>query len=142
MLDEQLDRRLANERLLSILSSGFAILATLLAIVGLHGVLSFVVARRTREIGVRMALGAQRGSVVQLVLREMLGVILIGLVVGVAAAWLSGRYVEAQLFGIKAADWPVFTVSVATLLAAALAGSLAPAWRAARLSPVLALRSE
>jgi predicted permease len=142
MLDEQLDRRLANERLLSVLSSGFALLATLLAIVGLHGVLSFVVARRTREIGVRMALGAQRGSVVRLVLSEMLGVILVGLVVGVAAAWLAGSYVEAQLFGLKAADWPVFTVSVATLLSAALAGSLIPAWRASRLSPVLALRSE
>jgi ABC-type antimicrobial peptide transport system permease subunit len=89
-----------------------------------------------------MALGAQRGSVVALVLGEMLGVILAGLVVGVAAAWLSGSYVEAQLFGVKAADWPVFTVSVATLLTAALAGSLIPAWRASRLSPVLALRSE
>jgi predicted permease len=142
MLDDQLDMRLANERMLSFLSSGFALLATILAIVGLHGVLAFVVARRTREIGIRMALGARRGAVVQLVVREMLGVILIGLVAGVAAAYLSGSFVETQLFGVKAADWQVFAASVATLLAAALAGTLAPAWRASRISPVQALRTE
>jgi ABC-type antimicrobial peptide transport system permease subunit len=72
----------------------------------------------------------------------MLGVILIGLVAGVAAAYLSGSFVETQLFGVKAADWQVFAASVATLLAAALAGTLAPAWRASRISPVQALRTE
>jgi predicted permease len=142
MLDDQLDRLLANERLLSFLSSGFAVLATLLAVVGLHGVLAFVVARRTREIGLRVALGAGRGSVVRLVLREMFTVVLIGLAAGGVAAWLAGSYVQALLFGVNAADWPVFAVSVGTLAAAALAGALAPAWRAARLSPILALRSE
>ncbi len=142
MMDEQLDRLLANERLLSFLSSGFAVLATLLAAVGLHGVLAFVVARRTREIGLRLALGAGRRSVVTLVLREMLIVVLAGLAAGGAAAWLAGRYVQTLLFGVQAADWPVFAASAAALALAALAGALAPAWRAARLSPILALRAE
>ncbi len=142
LMDEQLDRLLANERLLSFLSSGFAVLATLLAAVGLHGVLAFVVARRTREIGLRLALGAGRRSVVTLVLREMLIVVLAGLAAGGAAAWLAGRYVQTLLFGVQAADWPVFAASAAALALAALAGALAPAWRAARLSPILALRAE
>ncbi len=86
MMDDQLDMRLANERMLSFLSGGFALLATILAIVGLHGVLAFVVARRTREIGIRMALGARQARG-RLVMREMLVVILVGLAAGVAAAY-------------------------------------------------------
>jgi predicted permease len=142
MMDEQLNRRLANERMLSFLSSGFAILAMLLAVVGLHGVLAFIVTRRTREIGIRIALGAKQGSVVRLVMQEMLGVILLGLAAGATAAYLSGSYVETHLFGIKARDWPVFAVSVTTVLAAALVAAFAPARRAARISPVTALRFE
>jgi ABC-type antimicrobial peptide transport system permease subunit len=139
---EQLNMRLANERMLSVLSAGFAVLATVLAVVGLHGVLAFVVTRRTREIGIRMALGAGQGTVIRLVMGEMLTVILLGLAAGVAAAWLCGRYVETQLFGVKAVDTPVFAASVATLLAASLIASLAPAWRASRISPIRALRYE
>ena len=142
MMDDQLNMRLANERMLSFLSGGFALLATILAIVGLHGVLAFVVTRRTREIGIRMALGARQGTVVRLVMREMLVVILLGLAAGVAAAYLCGSYVETQLFGVKAVDWPVFALSVATLLAASLVASFAPAWRASRISPVRALHYE
>jgi predicted permease len=142
MMDDQLNMRLANERMLSYLSGGFALLATILAIVGLHGVLAFIVARRTREIGIRIALGARRGTVVRLVMREMLTVILLGLAAGVTAAYTSGSYVETQLFGVKAADWPVFALSVATLLAAAAVASFVPAWRASRISPVRALRYE
>jgi predicted permease len=142
LFDEQLNMRLANERLLSFLSAGFALLATLLAIVGLHGVLAFIVARRTREIGIRLALGAQQGTVIRLVMREMLAVILFGLAAGVTVAYVCGRYIEAQLFGVKAGDWPVFVLSVAALLAAALAASFAPAWRASRISTVRALRHE
>jgi putative ABC transport system permease protein len=142
MMDEQLDMRLAHERMLSSLSAGFAILATLLAIVGLHGVLSFIVARRTREIGIRMALGARQRMVVLLVMREMVFVILLGLMAGAATAYVSGRYVETQLFGVNAEDWPVFAISVAVLLTAALSATFAPAWRAARVSPIRALRYE
>jgi predicted permease len=142
MMNEQLNMRLANERMLSYLSGGFALLATILAIVGLHGVLAFIVARRTREIGIRIALGARQSTVVRLVMREMLTVILLGLAAGVTAAHLSGSYVETQLFGVKAADWPVFALSVATLLTAAAVASFLPAWRASRISPVRALRYE
>ena len=101
--------------------------------VGLHGVLAFVVTRRTREIGIRIALGAGQGAVVGLVLREILAVVLAGLTAGVAAAYVCGKYVETQLFGVKAADGPVFGISVATLLAASLVAALAPAWRASRI---------
>jgi predicted permease len=139
-LSEQLDRQLANERMLSFLSGGFALLATILAIVGLHGVLSFVVTRRTREIGIRIALGAKQGAVVRLVMREMMVVILIGLAVGAVAAYASGRYVQTQLFGVQAADALVFVASIATLLGAALLASFMPAWRASRIQPQRALR--
>jgi ABC-type antimicrobial peptide transport system permease subunit len=141
-MDEQLNQRLANERMLSFLSGGFALLATVLAVVGLHGVLAFVVTRRTREIGIRMALGAGRGTVIRLVVREMAAVILAGLAAGLATAYLAGSYVETQLFGVKAADGAVFGVSVVTLLIASLLASLIPAWRASRISPMRALRYE
>jgi predicted permease len=142
MMNDQLDMRLANERMLSFLSGGFALLATILAVVGLHGVLAFVVTRRTREIGIRMALGAPQRAVLRLVLREMLVVVLIGLAAGATAAYLSGSYVETQLFGVKAWDGPVFALSIGTLLTAALAASFVPAWRASRISPIRALRHE
>jgi predicted permease len=141
-MDEQLSMRLANERMLSFLSGGFALLAVILAVVGLYGVLAFVVARRTREIGIRMALGAAPGAVVRLVMKEMLAVILLGLAAGVAGAYLCGSYVETQLFGVKALDGTVFAISITILLAASLIASLAPAWRASRISPVRALRYE
>ena len=142
MMDDQLNFRLANERMLSYLSGGFALLATILAIVGLHGVLAFIVARRTREIGIRIALGARRSGVIRLVMREMLVVILLGLAAGVTVAYMSGSYVETQLFGVNARDWVVFVTSVATLLGAAALASFVPAWRASRISPVRAIRYE
>ena len=141
-LDDQLNMRLANERLLWFLSVGFALLASLLAVVGLHGVLAFVVARRTREIGIRMALGAERGKVILLVMREMLLVILLGISAGVVTGILCGKFVETQLFGVKAADPPVYAMSVATLLAASLAAAFLPARRASRIDPMRALRHE
>jgi len=141
-MNDQLNMRISNERMLSFLSVGLALLATLLAVVGLHGVLAFVVMRRTREIGIRMALGAHAGNVIVLVLREMLLVILIGIAVGVVGGVLCGRYVESQLFGIKAFDQVVFIVSIATLLAASLTAAFIPAWRASRLDPMRALHHE
>jgi ABC-type antimicrobial peptide transport system permease subunit len=141
-MDEQLNMRLANERLLSWLSAGFALLASLLAVIGLHGVLAFVVTRRTREIGIRMALGAEQGRVIRLVMREMLVVILLGISAGVVAGMLCGRFVESQLFGVKAADPRVFAMSVVVLLAASFTASFLPAWRASRIDPMRALRHE
>ena len=128
--------------MLSFLSAGFAVLATILADVGLHGVLTFVVTRRTREIGIRMALGAGQGTVVGLVLREMLILIFAGLAAGVVAAYVCGSYIETQLFGLRALDPVVFTASVVALLIASLIASSAPAWKASRISPVRALRWE
>jgi ABC-type antimicrobial peptide transport system permease subunit len=134
--------RLANERMLSFVSIGFALLAAILAVVGMHGVLAFVVARRTREIGIRIALGAGQATVVRLVMRELWVVILAGLTAGVAGAYACGKYVEAQLFGLTAVDAPVFGISIATLLAASLVATFTPAWRASQISPVRALRYE
>ncbi|MDX2152782.1 MAG: ABC transporter permease [Bryobacteraceae bacterium] len=141
-LDDQLNLRLANERMLSFLSAGFAVLATVLAVIGLHGVLAFVVTRRTRELGIRIALGAGQARILRLVLREMLAVICAGLAAGICGAFLLGRYVETQLFGVRAWDAAVFAISAATLLAASLLASLLPAWRASRISPLRALRHE
>jgi putative ABC transport system permease protein len=98
-LSDHVNMRLSNERLLSLLSVGFALLASVLTVVGLHGVLTFVVARRTREIVIRIALGADRNNVVRLVMREILPLILFGIAGGVVAALLCGRFVESQLFG-------------------------------------------
>ena len=100
-LDDQIDTRMSNERMLSFLSIGFALLATVLAVVGVHGVLVFQIARRTREIGVRMALGAGRGLIVRLVAREMALVILAGLAVGVATAYASADTFRSQLFELE-----------------------------------------
>ena len=124
-LDDQIATRMSNERMLSFLSIGFALLATILAVVGVHGVLAFQIARRTREIGVRMALGAPRALIVRLVAREMSLVILAGLAGGVATAYACGRYVQSQLFEVRADDPLVFVLGVATLLAAALIGHAA-----------------
>ncbi|HEU0184444.1 MAG TPA: ABC transporter permease, partial [Blastocatellia bacterium] len=141
-LDDQLNRRLSNERLLSFLSVGFALLASLLAVVGLHGVLSFVVARRTREIGIRIALGADKGKVIRLIMKGMAPVILLGIAAGVIAGLLCGRFVQSQLFGVKAADPLVFAISVAILSAASLLAAFIPAWRASRIDPMVSLRHD
>ena len=138
----QLDQRLLTERLIALLSAGFGLLATLLAAIGLYGVMAFVVAKRTKELGLRMALGAQPGSVVWLVMREVLVLVGIGLAVGLPAAIALGRLVSTQLYGIKPND--PWMASVAVLMLASVAGlaGLVPARRAARLDPILALRQE
>src|SRR5262245_43335422 len=141
-LDDQLDTRLSNERMLSFLSLGFALLATLLAVVGLYGVLAFVVTRRTREIAIRMALGAERRGVIRLVLGEMLLLFTLGIGAGVAAGLAGGRYVEGQLFGVSAFDPTVLAGSAVALFVASLAAGLIPAWRASRIDPMRALRWE
>jgi len=141
-LDSQLDQILLTERLIAMMSAGFGALATLLASIGLYGVMAFVVARRTKEIGVRLALGAMRGSVVWLVMREVLVLLGLGLAVGIPAALSLGRLVSAQLYGVQANDPWVAGIAVILLsLIAAMAG-LVPARRATRIDPLCALRYE
>jgi predicted permease len=141
-LQAQLDQTLLTERLIAMLSAGFGALATLLASIGLYGLMAFVVARRTKEIGVRMALGAQPGNVLWLVMREVLILFAIGLAIGVPAAFAVGRYVAAQLYGVQASDpWVAGIALILLAVVAALAG-LIPAKRASRIDPLLALRYE
>jgi predicted permease len=139
-LNVQINSRMANERMLSFLATGFALLATILALVGLHGVLVFQVANRTHEIGIRMALGAHRRIIVRLIAGEMIAVVLGGLAAGVATAYWCGRYVQSQLFGLDADDPLVFSIAVVTLLAAATAATILPALRASKIDPLSALR--
>ena len=141
-LERQIDRSLLVERFIATLSTAFGALATLLAVIGLYGVMAYTVARRTREIGVRMALGAVEGDVVWLVMREVLVLVGTGMALGLAAAWALSRVLGNQLYGISAGDPATIVGAVALLgFVAAMAGYL-PARRATRVNPVLALRYE
>jgi predicted permease len=141
-LDEQIGRSLVQPKLVARLASFFGLLALLLACVGLYGVMSYGVARRTNEIGIRMALGARTGYVLWLVLREALLLVSIGLVAGVLASLAVTKTAASLLYELKPND-PLTIVSATLLLAgvAALAGFL-PARRAARVDPMIALRDE
>ena len=141
-LGRQLDETLLTERLIALLSAGFGLLATLLAAIGLYGVMAFAVARRTKELGLRMALGAQPGSVIWLVMQEVLLLLALALLAGVPAALGLGRFVASQLFGIKASDPWIVAASMAVLIVVAAAAGLIPARRASRIDPMLALRYE
>jgi predicted permease len=141
-MEERVTDSLVVERLIAGLSAAFGLLATLLASVGLYGVMAYNVARRTREIGVRMALGAFGGDVIWLVLREALLLLSAGFLVGLPATLALARYAQSQLFGIGFADPPTLLVALVSLfLAAGLAGFI-PARRASRVDPMLALRYE
>jgi ABC-type antimicrobial peptide transport system permease subunit len=141
-LEQQVDISLVTERMLASLSTMFGCLATLLAAIGLYGVMAYTVARRTREIGIRMALGASRGSVVWLVLREVLLLAGIGVAAGAPAAWASTRLVETQLFGIKPADPMTMLLAAIGIAAVALFSGYLPARRATAIDPMRALRWE
>jgi ABC-type antimicrobial peptide transport system permease subunit len=141
-LEQQLDDTLLTERLIAMLSAGFGALATLLASIGLYGVMAFVVARRTKEVGVRMALGARPGSVVWLVMKEVLLLVAIGLAAGVPAAIALGRFVSTQLYGVEARDPWIAGVAILLLVVVASLAGMVPARRASRIDPLVALRYE
>jgi ABC-type antimicrobial peptide transport system permease subunit len=136
------DESLFSERLASWLSAAFGLLATVLAATGLYAVLSFTVARRTREIGVRMALGAERGQVVRLVLKDVLTMAGTGIGVGLPLAVALAQSLRSQLFGLSPADPLTLVTATALLLLVTLAAGYVPARRATRLDPMLALRHE
>jgi predicted permease len=141
-IETQLEESLVTERLVATLSAGFGALATLLAAIGLYGVMAYIVAQRTREIGVRMALGASGLDVVKLVMRDVFILTGIGIGIGLPAAWGLTRMVRAQLYGIQPND--TLTIAAATLGIAfvALLAGYVPAARATRVDPMRALRWE
>jgi putative ABC transport system permease protein len=139
-LDSQVSRSLSNERLMATMSAVFGVLATALAIVGLYGVMAYTVARRTREIGIRMALGARGVDVGWLVMRETLTIAVIGAVAGLPIAWWLSRFIESQLYGVTPMDGASVGGSVLALAAAALVAGLAPTRRAVSVEPMRALR--
>jgi predicted permease len=141
-LEAQIDRSLRSERMMAALSTSFGALALLLSAVGLYGVMSLAATQRTQEIGVRLALGATRGSAVWLIVRAGLVMIAIGTAIGLPAAWALRRLVEAQLYGVGAFDAPTIVFATAVLAMAGFAAAALPAWRAASINPTEALRSE
>jgi len=141
-MKQQVDESLFTDRIIAILSTFFGLLATLLAAVGLYGVMAYTVARRTREIGVRMALGAGRAEVLWMVLREVVILAAAGIAIALPAAYGLSRLVRSQLFGIGAADPAVMAVAVVLLGGVALLAGYLPALRATRIDPMVALRYE
>ncbi len=139
---QMIEEGLLRDRLMARLSGFFGWLAVLLAVIGLYGVISYMVARRRNEIGIRMSLGADRGSIMALVLREALVLLAIGLTLGVALALGASRGAASLLFGLKPYDGVTFVMAIVILAVIALAASYVPALRASRLDPLEALRHE
>jgi predicted permease len=141
-LEKQMELSLVTERLVASLSSAFAVLATVLAGIGLYGVMAYTVARRTREIGIRMALGAFSGEVIWLVMREVLVLLGIGLALGLPAAWGLSRFVESQLYGMTPNDPSTIVLAILGIAVVATAAGFFPARKATRIDPMRALRWE
>jgi len=136
----QLDETLLTDRLIALLSAGFGLLATILASVGLYGVMAYMVQQRGQEIGIRMALGADRWRVLRMILRESAVLVFVGVAAGAALAYFASRYTESLLFGLKPNDPMTLVLSVVGLAFIGATASAIPAWRAARVEPTTALR--
>jgi len=141
-LNDQLHQNLSQERLIAQLVSFFGALALILACIGLYGVMAHGVARRTNEIGIRMALGARGGNIAWMVLRETLYLVLAGLVLGVPAALIGAKLIATQLFGLSATDPLTLGGAAIVLIAVAMLAGYLPARRASRVNPLSALRYE
>ena len=136
------NRTLVRERLLAVLSAFFALVGLVLTAVGLYGTLSYAVVQRTREIGIRIALGSRAVGAVRSILADTARTTLIGAAGGLAGGLYASRYVESMLFEVAARDVWSLALPLGALLLAALAAAVVPAWRAARVDPVIALRNE
>jgi ABC-type antimicrobial peptide transport system permease subunit len=141
-LSGQLASSLQRERMLAVLSAMFGAVALALAVLGLYGVMSYSVARRRAELGVRIALGAMRARVVRLVLGEVGLVVLVGLVIGIVGARAASTQVAPFLYGTAPADWWMYASAAFVLASVALIAGLIPAWRAATVDPIEALREQ
>jgi predicted permease len=138
----EIDQTISQEITFARLSSGFAMLAVVIACVGLYSTVAYSVTRRTSEIGIRMALGAQRGTVVQMILHEVLALAAVGLTIGAGATLATSKFVESFLYGIKHNDPRALLAATAVLLTAALAAGYVPARNASRIDPMSAVRHE
>ncbi|MBA3232072.1 MAG: FtsX-like permease family protein [Acidobacteria bacterium] len=141
-MEELYARRVAQRRFNMLLLGLFGVLALVICAVGIYGVMAYIVAQRTHEIGVRMALGASRGSVVSMVLRKATVLVVVGLVIGGVAAWFLSATAKAFLFNVEPTDPRVFGVALFVLAVAALLASAVPARRAAGVDPMIALRQD
>jgi ABC-type lipoprotein release transport system permease subunit len=138
----RIEQTVGQERTFADLCTCFAALALAIACVGLYGAMAYAVARRTRELGIRMALGAKRPAIVWMVVREALALSAVGLLIGYLAARQTSQWIASFLFGLKPTDPVAIALSVSILLAASVAASLAPAWKASHTDPMLAIRHE
>ncbi len=141
-MDEQVAMNFDQERMVAQLAGTFGVIALLLAAIGLYGLTAYNVVRRTSEIGVRMALGADRMNIVRLVLRGAFLQVAIGLLIGIPVAIGAGRLMTAKLFGVRSWDPKVFAVAILSLAICAAVASILPAQRAASTDPVKALRAD
>jgi putative ABC transport system permease protein len=141
-LSDQVNTRMVQERMLATLAGGFGILALVLVSIGLYGLLAYGVARRIKEIGIRMALGAERRRVIALVRRSATRFVLIGVALGVPVALAGSRWIESMLFGLKPTDLATIGGAVGLLVITAQVAACVPAWRASRVDPLAALRQE
>jgi predicted lysophospholipase L1 biosynthesis ABC-type transport system permease subunit len=141
-MEDRLDASLAPQRFHLLLIGTFAAIALVLSAVGVYGVMSYLVMRRTREIGIRMAMGARPGHVVRMVVGESVMLAVASVAAGLGGAWWLTRYLQSMLYGVTPLDGATFAIMPVVLATLAIAASFAPAWRASRTDPTTALRDE